>query len=142
MADNKSKFNDGSVDDYIASRANAQQEQDCRELMALFRKITRDKPRMWGPSIVGYGSYKYTNNSGRPAEVPTACFAIRGRDLVVYLYAEGLKQKSLLSKLGQHKMGKSCLYFRQLADLDKSVLEKLVVGSLAEFKSRYPQHGA
>jgi hypothetical protein len=137
MAENKSKFTDGSVADYIASRANAQQEHDCRKLMALFRKITRSKPRMWGPSIVGYGSYKYTNNSGRPAEVPIACFAIRGRDLVVYLYAEGPKQKSLLSKVGKHKMGKSCLYFRQLADLDKSVLEKLVVGSLAEFKNRY-----
>jgi hypothetical protein len=137
MAENKTKPTDASVDDYIASRANAQQEKDCRELMALFRKISGQKPRMWGPSIVGYGRYKYTNSSGRPAEVPVACFAIRGRDLVVYVYAEGPKQKALLSRVGKHKMGKSCLYFRQLADLDKSVLEQLVVGSLAEFKSQH-----
>jgi hypothetical protein len=64
-------------------------------------------------------------------------FAIRGRDLVVYLYAEGPKQKALLSRVGKYKMGKSCLYFRQLADLDKAVLEKLVVGSIAEFKALY-----
>jgi hypothetical protein len=137
MAENKTKPTDASVDDYITARANAQQEKDCRELMALFRKMTRQKPRMWGPSIVGYGNHTYTNSSGRPAEVPVACFAIRGRDLVVYVYAEGPKQKALLSRVGKHKMGKSCLYFRQLADLDKSVLEQLVVGSLAEFKSQH-----
>jgi hypothetical protein len=136
VAENKTKPTDASVDEYIASRANEQQESDCRELMALFRRMTRQKPRMWGPSIVGYGNYTYTNSSGRPAEVPVACFAIRGRDLVVYLFAEGPKQKALLSKVGKHTMGKSCLYFRRLADLDKTVLEKLVVGSLAEFKSR------
>ena len=136
MAGTKSTFNDASVEDYIASRANAQQEADCRALMALFRKITRQKtPRMWGPSIVGFGSYTYTNSSRRTVEVPLACFAIRGRDLVVYLYAEGPEQKALLSKVGKYKMGKSCFYFRQLADLDTSVLEKLVVGSIAEFKN-------
>jgi hypothetical protein len=91
---------------------------------------------MWGPSIVGYGNHTYNNSSGRQSEVPVACFAIRGRDLVVYVYAEGPKQKALLSRVGKHKIGKSCLYFRQLADLDKSVLEKLVVGALAEVKSK------
>ncbi len=92
---------------------------------------------MWGPSIVGYGSYRYTYESGRTGEAPLACFAIRGRELVVYLVAEGQEQRSLLSKLGKHKMGKACLYFKQLADLDKSVLEKLVVGSVAEVRRRY-----
>jgi hypothetical protein len=136
MSENKSRFNNGSVEDYIASRANAQQESDCRQLMTLFRKITRQKtPHMWGPSIVGFGSYTYTNSSKRTVEVPLACFAIRGRDLVVYLYANSPKQKALLAKVGKYKMGKSCFYFRQLADLDKAVLEKLVVGSIAEFKS-------
>ena len=137
MAENKTKPTNASVDAYIASRANAQQQADVRELMALFKKITRDKPRMWGPSMVGYGSYKYINSSGRPAEIPTACFAIRGRDLVVYLFAEGPNQKALLAKVGKYRMGKSCFYFRQLADIDTSVLEQLVVGSLEEFKARY-----
>src|SRR5688500_4161032 len=138
MAAIKSSFNNASVEAYIASRANAQQESDCRALMVLFRKITGQKtPRMWGPSIVGFGSYTYTNASRRPVEVPLACFAIRGRDLVVYLYAEGPKQKALLSRLGKYKMGNACFYIRQLADLDTSVLEKLVVGSSAEFKSQH-----
>jgi hypothetical protein len=137
MAENKTRATDASVDDYIASRASVQQQADCRELMALFRKITRKPPRMWGPSMVGHGSYRYTYESGRTSEMPLACFAIRGRDLVVYLYADGREQKALLSKVGKHKMGKVCMYFRQLADLDKSVLEKLVLGSIAEAKQRY-----
>jgi hypothetical protein len=137
MAENKTKPTDASVADYIASRANAQQRTDCRELMALFKKVTRHSPRMWGPSIVGYGSCRYTYESGRTGEMPLAGFAIRGRDLVIYVSAEGEEQRSLLSNLGKHKMGKVCLYFKQLADLDRSALEKLVVGSIAEVRRRY-----
>ena len=137
MAENKTKPTDASVEDYIASRANAQQRTDCRELMALLKKVTRHSPRMWGPSMVGYGSYRYTYESGRTGEAPLTGFAIRGRELVVYLVAEGEEQRSLLSKLGKHRIGKSCLYFNQLADLDRSALEKLVVGSIAEARRLY-----
>ena len=137
MAENKTKPTDASVEDYIASRANEQQRSDCLELMALLKKVTQQPPKMWGPSIVGYGSYRYTYESGRTGEAPLAGFAIRGRELVVYLVTEGDKQKSLLSKLGQHKIGKTCLYFKQLADLDKSVLEQLVIGSVTEVRRRY-----
>jgi hypothetical protein len=77
-------------------------------------------------------------NKTRPTgEAPLAGFAIRGRDLVVYLLAEGDVQKSLLRKLGKHKMGKVCLYFKRLADLDKSVLKQLVANSVAEVRRRY-----
>jgi hypothetical protein len=137
MAENKTKPTNASVEDYVTSRANAQQRADCRELMVLFKKVTRHSPRMWGPSIVGYGSYRYTYESGRTGEAPLSGFAIRGRELVVYLSCEGEEQRSWLSKLGKHKMGKSCLYFKQLADLDRSVLEKLVVGSVAKVRRRY-----
>jgi len=137
MAELKTRPTGGSVDDYLASRANAQQHADCRELMALFKRITRQTPRMWGPSMVGYGSFRYKYESGRTGEMPLAAFAIRGRDLVVYVMAEEEKQKSLRSRLGKHKMGKSCLYFKQLADLDKSVLEKLVVASIANVRQLY-----
>ena len=137
MAENKTKPTDASVEGYIASRASEQQRVDCKELMALLEKITRQKPRMWGPSIVGYGSYKYTYESGRTGESPLAGFAIRGRELVLYVVVEGEKQKSLLRKVGKHKMGKVCLYFKRLADLDTSVLEKLVVGSMSEARRRY-----
>ncbi len=137
MAQNKTKPTSASVKDYIASRANAQQRSDCRELIALFKKVTRHPPRMWGPSIIGYGSYRYTYESGRTGEAPLAGFAIRGRELVVYLVPEGEEQRSLLSKLGKHRLGKSCLYFKQLADLDRSALERLVVGSVASIRRRY-----
>ena len=137
MPENKTKPTEASVEDYIASRANEQQRSDCQELMALLKKITGQPPKMWGPSIVGYGSYRYTYESGRTGEAPLAGFAIRGRELVVYLDVEGDRQKSLLSKLGKHKMGKVCLYFKRLADLDKPVLEQLVANSVAEVKRRY-----
>lgn len=137
MAENKTKPTDVSVEDYIASRANAQQCADCQELMVLFEKVTGHPPRMWGPSIVGHGTYRYTYESGRSGEAPLAGFAIRGRELVVYLLCEEEAQRSLLAKLGKHKMTKSCLYFKQLSDLDRPTLEKLVVRSIAEVKQRY-----
>ena len=137
MAENKTKPTNASVEGYIASRASEQQRVDCKELMALFEKITQRQPRMWGPSMVGYGSFTYTYDSGRTGEMPLAAFAIRGRELVVYVMAEGEKQRSLLKKVGKHKMGKTCLYFKRLADLDTSVLEKLVVGSIAEARRHF-----
>jgi len=137
MAENKTKATDASVEDYIASRANEEQRADCKALMSMFKRITRQPPKMWGPSIVGYGSYRYTYESGRTGEMCLAAFAIRGRELVVYLLAEGKKQDALLSRLGKHKMGKCCLYFKRLADLDKTVLERLVANSAVEGKRRY-----
>lgn len=136
MAENKTKPTDASVEDYIASRASEQQRADCNDLMALLKKVTRQSPRMWGPSIVGYGSYRYTYESGRTGEAPLAAFAIRGRELVLYVLVEAKEQQALLSRLGNHRMGKVCLYFKQLADLDKSVLEQLVTGSIREVKRR------
>jgi Domain of unknown function (DU1801) len=137
MAENKSKPNDASVEDYIAARGSEQQRADCHKLVALLENATLQPPRMWGPSIVGFGSYRYTYQSGRSGEAPLAAFAIRGRELVIYLFAEEDEQKSLLSRLGPHKMGRSCLYFKRLADLDSLVLEKLVLGSVAEMRRRY-----
>lgn len=85
MPENKTKPTDASVEDYIASRASEQQRADCRELMAMLEEITQQSPRMWGESIVGYGSYRYTYESGRTGDSPLAGFAIRGRELVVYM---------------------------------------------------------
>jgi hypothetical protein len=137
MAANKTKPTGASVEDYIASRATAQQKADCRKLMELLRRVTGKTPRMWGPSIVGYGSYRYTYGTGRTGEAPLTGFAIRGRELVVYVGAEGPEQQALLARVGKHKRGKVCLYFKQLADLDESVLEKLVAGSITNLKRRY-----
>ena len=137
MAETKTKPTGASVEDYIASRANEQQRADCEELMVMLERITGQPPHMWGPSIVGHGVYRYTYESGHSGEAPVAGFAIRGRELVLYVLAEGEKQKSLLSRLGKHKMGKSCLYFKRLADLDRPVLEQLVSESVAEVRRRY-----
>lgn len=137
MAENKTTFTGASVADYIASRADARQHADCEALMTLLGRITGESPRMWGPSIVGYGAYRYTYESGRSGEAPLAAFAIRGRDLVVYLDCEEEQQTSRLSRLGRHRMGKSCLYFKRLADLDTSVLEQLIVNSITSVQQRY-----
>jgi hypothetical protein len=137
MAENKTKPTAASIEKYLASRANESQLADSKKLMALLKKVTRKPPKMWGPSIVGYGVYKYTYESGRTGEAPLAGFAIRGRELVVYLPCEGPRQTALLAKLGKHKMSKSCLYIKQLADLDLSVLEQLVANSVADVKKRY-----
>lgn len=137
MAETKTKSTGASVEEYLASRASEKQHADCVALMAMFAKITGEPPRMWGPSIVGYGTYRYTYDSGHSGEAPLAGFAIRGRELVVYLDCGSDVQQALLAKAGKHKMGKSCFYFKQLSDLDTSVLEQLVAGSIAEVKRRY-----
>jgi hypothetical protein len=137
MDENKTKATDASVGDYITSRAKAQQGSDCQDLMILLEKLTGQSGKMWGPSIVGYGSYLYTYESGRSGEAPLTGFAIRGRELVLYLSVDSGEQQALLTRLGKHKMGKSCLYFKQLADLDRSVLEKLIQGSITELRQGY-----
>lgn len=137
MAENKTRSTGASVDDYLAARGNEQQRADSRSLIAMLRKATKQPPKMWGPGIVGFGAYRYTYDSGHSGEAPLAGFAIRGRELVVYLTCDDDMQESLLSRLGPHKMGKSCLYIKRLADVDESVLEKLVADSVAATRRRH-----
>lgn len=137
MAENKTKPTAAGVDDYIAARANEQQAADCRELSRLFEKITGHAAAMWGPSIVGFGTYTYTYESGRSGTAPLVGYAIRGRELVLYLLVESEAQQALLATLGKHKVGKACLYFKQLADLDMPALQQLAAGSVAEIRRRY-----
>jgi hypothetical protein len=137
MAEAKTRPSASSVDAYLASRASPEQLADCRSLIALLRRVTGEKPTMWGPSIVGFGSYRYPLASGKLGESCATGFAIRGKELVLYLVAEGKDQASLLAKLGKHNFGKACLYFKRLADLDQKVLEQLVAGSLAELRRRH-----
>jgi hypothetical protein len=137
MPENKTKPTDASIEDYIAARGSDQQRADSRALMALLEHVTQQPPRMWGPSIVGFGSYRYTYESGHTGEAPVTGFAIRGRELVLYLMAQNDEAKSLLSALGPHRMTKSCLYFKRLADLDGSVLEQLVTNAVADVRRRH-----
>jgi len=137
MAETKTKATNASVTEYISSRASAQQLEDCQQLITLLSEVTGQSATMWGPSIVGFGRYKYTYDSGHSGEAPLSGFAIRGRDIVIYLLAEGPEQEQLLQQLGKHKMGKACLYIKRLADLDIVTLKRLVVNSVAELQRRY-----
>ena len=138
MAATKTKPTNASVETYLASRASPEQLTDCNAIMAMCNRITRQQAKMWGPSIVGYGSYTYCYESGHSGQACLAGFAVRGKQLVVYLDCESPAQVSLLAKLGKHKMTKSCLYFKRLADLDVKILEALIAGSVAETTRRYP----
>jgi hypothetical protein len=139
MVETKTKPTTAGVDAYLASKAGPDQLADCKVLMAICARITKQRPTMWGPSIVGYGSYTYTYPSGRSGDACLTGFAVRGKEVVVYLMAEGEAQAKLLAKVGKHKMGKGCLYFKRLADLDINILEALIAGSVAEIQQRYPE---
>ena len=142
MAETKTKPTGASVDGYLASRASPEQLADCKALMGICKRITKQQPKMWGPSMVGYGSWRYQYASGHSGESCLAAFAVRGRDLVVYVMgAETPEQRDRLARLGKHKIGKSCLYFRRLADLDIKVLEELMVGSIAEVRRLHSRPG-
>ena len=136
MTETKTKPTSADVDAYLSSRASPEQLTDCGVMMAMCKRVTKQQPKMWGPSIVGYGSYTYTYESGHSGEACLTGFAIRGKELVVYLVAENPEQVDLLARLGKHKMGKACLYFRRLADLDVKILEALIAGSVAEVRRR------
>jgi hypothetical protein len=142
MAEAKTRPSDSSIQDYLASRASGEQLADAKALATLLQRVSGEQPRMWGPSIVGFGSYRYPLASGKLGESCASGFAVRGKELVVYLVAEGPDQPALLARLGKHKLGKACLYFKRLADLDLKVLEKLVAGSLAEVRRRHGKNSS
>ena len=137
MAETKTKATSASVEAYLSAKASPEQLTDCTTLIALLKKVTKQDPKMWGPSIVGFGSYRYTYASGRTGESCLTGLAVRGRDLVVYLACDGPKQQALLPALGKCRVGKACLYFKRLADIDAQVLEALVADSVAEVALRH-----
>jgi hypothetical protein len=137
----KTKPTEASAESHIAAIANEQQRNDARTLVALMRSVTGQEPRMWGPSIVGFGSYHYKYASGHEGDSALAAFAVRGRELVVYIMAGFEGRDDLLARLGKHKTGKVCVYIRRLADVDLQVLETLIAESAADTKRRYPQPG-
>lgn len=141
MSEPKTKPTKVSVKSHIAAMANEEQRTDAQTLVALMRKVTGQEPKMWGPSIVGFGSYHYKYASGHEGDSALAAFAARGRELVVYTAAEFEGRDDLLARLGEHRTGKVCVYIRRLANVDLKVLEKLVALSVADTKRRYPEPG-
>ena len=139
MSAPKTRPTDVSVESHIAAITKEEQRHDARRLVVLMRKVTRQEPRMWGPSIVGFGSYHYKYASGHEGDSALAAFAVRGRELVVYTAESFEGRDALLASLGPHRTGKVCVYIRRLADIDLKVLETLVARSVAETKNRYPR---
>ncbi len=138
MSEPKTKPTEVSAESHIAAIANEEQRSDAQTLVALMRRVTGQEPVMWGPSIVGFGSYHYKYASGHEGDSALAGFAARGKELVVYI-AEGFEGRDvLLARLGKHKTGKVCVYIRRLANVDLKVLETLVAQSIADTKRRYP----
>ena len=133
----KTKPTKVSVASHLAAVANEEQRTDAQRLVALMRKVTRKEPRMWGPSIVGFGSYHYKYASGHEGDSALTGFAVRGRELVVYIAEAFEGRDALLARLGKHRAGKVCVYVRRLADVDPKVLETLVARSIADTKRRY-----
>lgn len=141
MAENKTKVTEASVESYLAAIADEARRKDCERLAALMAKVTKHAPKMWGPSIVGYGSYHYRYESGREGDMCLAGFSSRKGDITVYLATSFPGREELLSRLGKHKTGKACLYFRKLGDVDLDLLGQLVAGSVEEIIRRHGQAG-
>lgn len=137
MAENKTKPTGASVDAYIDAISDEGRRQDCRALAKLMAKVSKQKPAMWGSSIVGFGTYHYKYESGREGDSCVTGFSSRKGDISVYLMGNFPNRTELLAQLGKHKMGKACLSIRKLADVDLGVLEQLVAGSIAAVEHRY-----
>ena len=131
MAEAKTKPTGVSVEKHIAALANEEQRSDAQVLVALLRQVTKQEPKMWGPSIIGFGSYHYKYASGHEGDSALAGFAARKHEIAIYIVAGFDGQEDLLAKLGKHKTAKACLYIRRLADIDLKVLEMLVARSVA-----------
>jgi len=114
---------------FINAIENDELRKDCKTIAKLMTKVTGEKPKMWGPTIVGFGKYHYKYASGHEGDMCIAGFAPRKPNVTIYL-APPLKHAALMAKLGKHKMGKSCLYIRRLEDVDMAVLEKLIAESV------------
>ena len=119
-----------SVKSFLDAVEDPDRRADCHEVAKIMRRVTRKQPKMWGPSIVGFGIYHYKYASGREGDWPVAGFSPRKRDLTLYIMSGFTGHAALMKKLGKHKTGKSCLYIKKLADVDLEVLEELIQRSV------------
>jgi uncharacterized protein DUF1801 len=136
MADNKTKATELSVEAFIESVPDESKRADAKTLVKVMRKATGEKPKMWGPSIIGFGSRHYKYESGREGDAPVAGFSPRKAAMVLYGVAGSSGAGELLAKLGKHTTGKGCLYIKTLADVDLKALEALVAQSAAATRER------
>src|SRR5262245_41096705 len=129
MAEAKTRLTQASVDDFLETIENDQVRDDCRTIAGIMQKATKAPPRMWGSSIVGFGTYRCTYASGRETEWMLTAFAPRKQNITLYL-GHLDQQQALLKKLGTHSCGKGCLYIKRLSDVHTPTLAKLVKSSV------------
>ena len=137
----KTKPTDVPVADFIAAVPDARRREEAEALCALMTEVTGEPPVMWGPSIVGFGRYTYVNTTKKPADWPIIGFSPRKGKLTIYIMPGFEGQAELMSRLGKHTTGVSCLYLNRLSDIDPVVLRELSVRSVAWMRERYQTAG-
>ena len=138
MAENKTKPTDASVDAFLDAVADPQRRADAKAIRALIERVSGERAEMWGPSIVGCGTYHYTYESGRQGDSCRLGFSPRASEFALYIGAGSPDAAPLLARLGKHRMGKGCLYLKRLADVDSAVLESLVADGLKRSLEAWP----
>ena len=141
MADNKTKPTQLSVAAFIAALTDPARRADAKTLVKLMQSAAGEKPKLWGPSIIGFGSHHYTYESGREGDMPVIGFSPRKSATVLYGIrlgdsSESNDSKALLSRLGKHSTGKGCLYIKKLADVDQNVLQTLIRKAVTAKRAR------
>lgn len=139
MAEIKTKPTAVTADAFIAAVENPVRRDDARVVSDMMARVTGEAPQMWGPSIVGFGSYHYKYDSGHEGTMCRLGFSPRKAELVLYVLTGEADQAEQLARLGKHKTGKSCLYIKKLADVDMAVLEEITRSALAHMDARYPR---
>jgi len=134
MAELKTKVNQASVDKFLKSIKDERVQDDCYKIVEIMQKATNAEPKMWGTSIVGFGSYHYKYASGREGDWMLTGFSPRKQNLTLYIMPSFDEYDSLMKDLGKHTTGKSCLYIKKLEDVDTKVLKKLVAQSVKKMK--------
>jgi hypothetical protein len=136
-SDLKTRPTTASVDAFISAVPNDARRKDARTALAFFKKVTGKEPKMWGPSIVGFGSYRYKYGSGREGEMCMTGFSPRSTATVFYVMGGAPETDDLFKRLGNFTSGKSCVYVKNLADIDLDVMEKIIAKSVAYMKKTY-----
>jgi hypothetical protein len=131
----KTQVNEASVEDFLNTVEDEQARKDCLEILKMMKQVTKEEPKMWGASIVGFGSYHYKGASGREGDWFLTGFSPRKQNLTLYLNHGFDVHEDLLKKLGKYKTGMGCLYVKKLDDVDKKVLKELVTESVKRMKT-------
>lgn len=138
MSENKTQLTDLNPDTFIAAIEHPVKRQDSEQLLQLFASITKQKPQLWGTSIIGFGQYHYRYDSGREGDFLRTGFSRRKQNIAIYIILGFKPYQDLLAKLGKHKTGKSCLYINKLADIDIEVLKQIIEKSYQDMAKKYP----